>query len=123
VKCIIGKKGEDVAVRFLVKHGFSLVLRNFNCLYGEIDIIVQKNNILHFVEVKTKKYRKYVPRETYLPEDNVSREKMDKIGKTALVFLDKNNVSYETPWQIDIVAISLYEVNNRVKVSYIPDVV
>lgn len=48
-----GDLGEDITAMFLVKHGFSIVERNYLRKWGEIDIIAQKGEILHFVEVKT----------------------------------------------------------------------
>lgn len=78
----IGKTGEDVACKFLVKHGFEIVERNYTRKWGEIDIIAsrsiceQKRSIfngkgkkigrqkIHFIEVKT----------TSCDLSNVSRE-------------------------------------------------
>lgn len=48
------KKGEDLAVEYLSKHGYKIIERNFRKGYGEIDIICVKDNTLIFVEVKTR---------------------------------------------------------------------
>lgn len=48
------KKGEDLAVNYLRKHGYTIIERNFRKGYGEIDIIATKNNTLVFIEVKTR---------------------------------------------------------------------
>ena len=48
-----GRQGEDFAAAFLAKRGYKLVYRNFRYREGEIDIIVEKDNYLVFVEVKT----------------------------------------------------------------------
>lgn len=50
----IGKKGEDLAALFLKKKGYKIIERNFRKSYGEIDIIAVKDNILVFIEVKTR---------------------------------------------------------------------
>jgi len=39
----VGKIGEEIAVKYLIKKGFSIIQRNFNCRGGEIDIICQKS--------------------------------------------------------------------------------
>tara|TARA_E500000178_G_C16773041_1_gene640068 strand:- start:303 stop:590 length:288 start_codon:yes stop_codon:yes gene_type:complete len=50
-----GKQGEDLAVTFLQKQGYTIVARNFYYHKAEIDIIAQKEDILCIVEVKWRK--------------------------------------------------------------------
>lgn len=50
----VGKKGEDEAVKYLVKKGYKILDRNFRKRNGEIDIVATKGSILVFVEVKTR---------------------------------------------------------------------
>jgi ribonuclease HII len=47
-----GNKGEDVASEYLVRHGYSIVDRNWKTKWCEVDIIARKNNRMYFVEVK-----------------------------------------------------------------------
>lgn len=49
---ITGQAAEDRALAFLLEKGGQLVERNWHCRYGEIDLIVQMDNKLLFVEVK-----------------------------------------------------------------------
>lgn len=49
-----GKWGEDLAADYLVQHGFEILARNWRHDRQEVDIIAQKDNTLHFVEVKTR---------------------------------------------------------------------
>ena len=51
----LGKKGEDMVTGFLMKNGHTILKRNYLCRFGEIDIIAKKEDILLFVEVKTRK--------------------------------------------------------------------
>ena len=71
-----GEIGENIAVRFLMKHGHMILDRNYTKKWGEIDIISEKDGKLYFSEVKS------VSRETltnvtpetldrYNPEDNM----------------------------------------------------
>ncbi len=85
----IGLVGERFAEMFLVKHGFTVVGSNFSCRFGEIDIIVRKNNRIHFIEVKSVT----VPRETEIIllgpiKTNVSHETEENVSN--------KNVSRET---------------------------
>ena len=50
----VGKTGEDLAFRFLKKRGYRILLRNYTCKMGEMDIIAQDGDTLAFVEVKTR---------------------------------------------------------------------
>ncbi len=47
-----GEKSERIAERFLKAQGYSVVARNYRCPAGEIDLIVQADGALRFVEVK-----------------------------------------------------------------------
>lgn len=50
----IGNIGEDAVCNFLIKNGYEILDRNFTVRGGEIDIIAKKNEIIAFVEVKTR---------------------------------------------------------------------
>ncbi len=51
---LIGKKGENLATDYLKNNGFKIKEKNYYTKWGEIDIIAEKNNILYFIEVKTR---------------------------------------------------------------------
>ena len=48
------KLGEEIAVNYLKNKGYKIIERNFRKGYGEIDIVSIHQNILVFVEVKTR---------------------------------------------------------------------
>lgn len=50
----VGKKGEDIACDYLKKKGYRIIERNFRKKYAEVDIICTKDDVLVFVEVKTR---------------------------------------------------------------------
>ncbi len=52
---LLGAFGEDAACRWLRRHGYRILERNFSCRFGEIDIIARKGRYLAFVEVKMRK--------------------------------------------------------------------
>lgn len=79
---ILGRNGEDFAVQFLEKNGYKIITRNFSNRYGEIDLIVEKKNELHFVEVKTRRDNHFVQ-----PEEVVDWRKQAKIKRVAQAFL------------------------------------
>lgn len=55
----LGYWGESVAAAYLKKQGYTVILANYRCLYGEIDLICQDGAVWVFVEVKTRKTANY----------------------------------------------------------------
>lgn len=82
----IGDFGEDIALRYLEKKGYQILDRNFLKSFGEIDIICIKNNILTFVEVKTRKNDKFKPASL-----DVDYYKQERIKKTAQAYIMEKN--------------------------------
>ncbi|MGE5398428.1 MAG: YraN family protein [Chitinophagales bacterium] len=78
----IGRQGEDLAASFLEARGYRIEQRNYRCRWGEIDLICCKNNILVFVEVRSKKDTSFGT-----PEESITRNKINKIHKTAFDYL------------------------------------
>ena len=76
-----GRLYEEKALSYLIDKGFSLVARNFHTRYGELDLIMQKDGILHFVEVKGG-----VSMDPLL---HITSSKLEKIIKSIDVFLAK----------------------------------
>lgn len=75
-----GNIGEDLACVFLIKIGFTIIDRNYLKKWGEIDIVAKKNNIFHFIEVKSAKLHVKGFDENELKDKNVTRE-MDSNSK------------------------------------------
>lgn len=51
----LGNAGEEIAAQWLTDHGFRVVARNVRTTYGELDIVAQKSDGVHVVEVKTRR--------------------------------------------------------------------
>jgi putative endonuclease len=106
-----GNLGEDLACRFLMKHGFNIIERNYLKKCGEIDVVAKHHNTVHFIEVKSVSCETLdnVPHETsnesFRPEDNVHPWKLQRLAKTILVYLSEKNISHETEWQFDVVTV------------------
>lgn len=50
----LGKKGEELAMDFLIDKGYKILEKNYRYLKAEVDIIAQKEDVLAVVEVKTR---------------------------------------------------------------------
>ena len=93
----IGKWGEDVAAKHLNQKGYEIIKRNVRTPYGEIDIVVQKDNITFFVEVKTRTSNKMG-----LPEDSITARKREHMVACAEHYAAENGID---TWQIDVVSV------------------
>ena len=94
-----GKQGEDLAVRYLLKKGCSILERNYRCRYGEIDIIALDQGVLCFIEVKTRSRTDYG-----LPCQAVSQKKEWHIRKCAHHYIQKHHLK-DPEIRIDIVEV------------------
>lgn len=92
-----GNLAEDKACRFLEQNGFMIVERNFYSRFGEIDIIALKDEVIHFIEVKSG-----LDYETAI--QNITPSKLNKFIKTVNVYLKKN--ALEVDFMIDAVVIT-----------------
>ncbi len=96
----IGKIGEDLACEILTGSGYKIIERNYFARFGEIDIIAKENNDLVFIEVK---YRKDEGFGSAL--DAVTRKKLKKIHKSALIYLSEKGLT-NVDWRVDVIGIS-----------------
>ena len=97
-----GKQCEDKAVAWLIRNGFRILHRNWRFSYYEIDVIARKDDMLHFIEVKARKFSKFE-----YPEASVGKKKFKDIQKAANAYLTMNPGN---KWiQYDRLAITIFE--------------
>jgi len=94
----LGKKGEQLAVDFLIKNGYKIVVRNYIYQKAEVDIIAQKADILAIVEVKTRSTRDFGN-----PQDFLKPKQIQRIVKAVDEYVNANNLDVEV--RFDIIAI------------------
>lgn len=80
-----GKKGEDLAAGWLQQNGFTLIHRNWRYSHYEVDIIACRNNMLHFIEVKTRRSNRFGH-----PEESVSDKKIENLMEAADEFMHRH---------------------------------
>lgn len=80
----LGTLGEDIAAHMIMERGYTILERNFRCKYGEIDIIATDGELIIFVEVKTRRTKRFG-----LPEEAVGQIKQNRLRQLAALYLEK----------------------------------
>ena len=122
----IGEIGENIAARFLVKHGFSILDRNYTKKWGEIDVVAEKDNKLYFIEVKSvsretlntfipKSYNDSDERYQHRPEDNMHPWKLKRLSRTIQTYLLSKNMAEEKEWQVDLLVVYLCQKEKKAR--------
>ena len=94
----LGKKGEALAVDFLIKNNYEIVERNYRFEKAEVDIIAKKNDILAIVEVKTRSTIDFGN-----PQDFVKPKQIKNLVKAVDAYIVENDLNIEV--RFDIIAI------------------
>jgi putative endonuclease len=121
----IGMLGEDTACKFLMKHGYKILQRNYWKKWGEIDIIAKYNGIVHFVEVKSVSCENLdiVTHETddYNPEENVHPWKLKRLSRVIQTYLNDKDI--DDDWQFDVLSVFLDLNKKEARVRFMENIV
>ena len=91
-----GNIAEDKACLFLYENGYEIVERNFYSRFGEIDVIATKDEVLHFIEVKSGlDYESAI--------QNITPQKLSRLIRTGSVYLKKNTLDVDFVYDAVIV--------------------
>jgi len=142
----VGKIGEDTACKYLEKHGFTIVERNYWKKWGEIDIIATKAGlsfggdnssdsfapVLHFIEVKAitrSRGRSTSPgigggttNPDYEPEENVHSWKLKRLSRAIQTYLIERKINNEREWQVDVITVELDFETRNAKMKILEDI-
>tara|TARA_R110002050_G_scaffold94765_1_gene197038 strand:- start:18149 stop:18508 length:360 start_codon:yes stop_codon:yes gene_type:complete len=94
----LGKKGEQLAVDFLLKNGYNIIERNYRFNKAEVDIIAKKKDILAVIEVKTRSTIDFGN-----PQDFVKPKQIQRLVKAVDEYVTENDLDVEV--RFDIIAI------------------
>lgn len=99
-KVPVGKQGEEIAQKFLSENGYAIIEKNYRFGHGEIDIIAEKDDMLIFVEVKTKKFGDFGDPITWVP-----RRKQRQIGSIARGYLFEKEIT-DKDCRFDVITVN-----------------
>lgn len=95
-----GQIAENKAAKYLIKQGLIMIQRNFHCRYGEIDLIMQDQETLVFVEVRFRHNSNYGG-----SAESITFSKQTKLIKTAQNYLMKNKLG-DVACRFDVIGLS-----------------
>ena len=96
-----GRYGEELARAYLEKASYQIITTNWHCPLGEIDIIAQKDNILVFVEVRSRHAEN-----TEASFESVNTRKQTKLAALASDYIDTHHLD-DTTWRIDVIGVAI----------------
>ena len=108
----LGKLGEELAVEFLEKNGYSILETNWTFQKAEVDIIAKKEGILAVVEVKTRSSIDFG-----LPQDFVKPKKIQLLVKAINEYVISNDLDVEVRFDI----IALHKDGKGFKMEHLED--
>ncbi|HET8808883.1 MAG TPA: YraN family protein [Flavobacteriaceae bacterium] len=104
----LGKKGEQLAVDFLLKNGYEILAQNYRYLKAEVDIIARKGDFLCAVEVKTRSTAEFGD-----PQDFVKPKQIQQLVKVMDFYASELEEDVEV--RFDIIAIVKNKLGTRVE--------
>ena len=108
----LGKKGEQLAIDFLLKNNYKILEKNYRYLKAEVDIIAKKENILAVIEVKTRSTDYFGN-----PQDFVNPKKI----KLLLSAIDHYVVQKDLDVEVRFDIIAIIHQNNNTKIDHLED--
>lgn len=124
----IGQLGENIAEKFLMKHGFSIKERNYTQKWGEIDIVAEKDNKIRFVEVKSVSVRglndvSHVTGDNYRAEDNMHPWKLERLARAIQTYLASRKIPEDVDWQLDLLVVYLCLKDKKARVKVVKNII
>lgn len=94
-----GRQGEQLAAQYLRRKGYIIIGQHYTSRWGEIDLIVQDKKELVFIEVKSRKTKRFGR-----PEESITKSKLNHLVKAICCYLEEND-AYNRDYRIDVVLI------------------
>lgn len=108
----LGKKGEEIAVRFLQRKGYEILERNYRYLKAEVDIIAQKRHVICAVEVKTRSTANFGD-----PQDFVKQKQIQRLVLALDHYITDHNLEVEARFDI----VGIIRNNEGMRIEHLED--
>ena len=134
----LGDIGENIACDYLINHGFEVLDRNYLRKWGELDIVVKKSNLIHFIEVKSvscvtlpkdvihppapNKGGRAGVTDSYRPEENVHPQKLRRLARAIQTYILEKRLD-NLDWQLDIITVKIDKTNRKARVEMLENII
>ena len=119
-----GNTGENIACTFLRKEGFKILDRNFLKKWGELDIIAEKDKIIHFFEVKSVlETFEEATLNGHRPEDNVHGLKIKRLRRMIETYLDEQGRGLDAEFQFHVLCVYIDMEKRTGKVRWLKNII
>ncbi len=99
----LGKRGEKLAEKHLLRAGYKILARNYRVRFGEIDLVADHGGTLVFIEVKTRMSTSHGQ-----PFEALTKGKRQQISRVALDYIGRHGLD-NRPARFDVVAVTFDE--------------
>jgi len=108
----LGQWGEELAIKYLLRHGYKIVKQHWQKREGEIDIIAFNSqvNCLVFIEVKTRTSDSFG-----IPEESIDQQKKRKLANITSLYIAETEYMGEYRFDVIIIKKSLKTTINHLK--------
>lgn len=106
----VGELGEQLSRKYLIDRGYRILVNNYRTKLGEIDIIAQKNDVVAFIEVKTRTSTVFG-----LPREAVNYRKQMTLHRLAQQYIQHKKLQ-DVNFRFDVMEVQWieesYEINH-----------
>ena len=139
-----GEIGENIATKFLVKHGYIILERNYTKKWGELDIVAEKEGKVYFIEVKSvvssspltrgrlgggsseftsPRPSPYKGEGEYRPEENMHPRKLQRMSRAIQTYLLSRKNVQGKEWQVDLLIVYLDLKSKKARIKILDNIV
>ncbi|MCD4705438.1 YraN family protein [bacterium] len=111
----LGNLGQKLAVKYLKKKNYQVISKNINFRQGEIDILAEKDNILRFIEVKTRSNLNFGD-----PIYSITRQKKKHLKNFIALYILKNRIQED--YRLEYIFILLDKKTKKAKIKHLDDI-
>jgi len=112
----LGKKGEDLAVEYLLQNDYKILERNWTFQKAEIDIIAKKENFLAVIEVKTRSTLDFGS-----PQDFVKPKKIQLLIKAVNAYINDREKDFDDALEIRFDIIAIHKSEETFAIEHLTD--
>ena len=117
----LGEHGENRVTKYLVEKGYNIWHRNWKCWAGELDIVASIGDVLAFIEVRTRVYKK---ESDIRARDSIGVEKQARLIRLIDIYIDSNEQAIRdhriTTFRRDVAGVE-YHTGKSVIIDHIED--